>query len=85
MSRANWIRFVLIAILVLIVLFAIRLHVAAGQVLAQDVSGDASSGRRLAEAWCTECRSVELKTARMGEIAPDFAAIANGTQQQRSH
>ena len=76
MSRANWIRIVLVAILVLIVLFAIRLHVAAGQGARQDAIGNAAAGRHLVEAWCTECHSVELKTAGKGQIAPDFTAIA---------
>jgi mono/diheme cytochrome c family protein len=76
MFRVNWIHIVLIAILVLIALLFIRLHGAAAQVPAQDVSGDPSSGRRLAEAWCTECHSVELKLARKARIAPDFTAIA---------
>ena len=44
MSRANWIRIVLIAILVLTVLFVIRLHVAAGQVSTQDLSGPDHQG-----------------------------------------
>lgn len=77
MSRAKWTRIALIAILIPIVLFVIRLPVASGQVFAQDLSGDASSGRRLAEAWCTECHSIELKTAPTGKIAPDLTAIAN--------
>lgn len=37
MSRANWIRFVLIVVLGLIVLLVIRLHVAAGQGSMQDL------------------------------------------------
>ena len=66
MSRTNWIRIILLAILVLIVLFAIRLHDATGHVPTQDLSGDASSGYRLAEAWCAECRSAELVVSVTG-------------------
>ena len=70
-------RIVIIAILVLLALFAMRLHLASGQIRAQDKSGDVSSGRFLAEAWCTECHSVERATSRTGQIAPDFSAIAD--------
>ena len=39
--------------------------------------GDAASGRRFAEIWCSGCHAVELKTTRSGGIAPDFPSIAN--------
>lgn len=44
--------------------------------LAQETRGDASSGRLYAQAWCTECHSVERETAGTGQFAPDFTAIA---------
>ena len=44
--------------------------------LAQGKRGDAASGRLYAQAWCTECHSVERETAGTGQFAPDFTAIA---------
>jgi mono/diheme cytochrome c family protein len=44
--------------------------------LAERTRGDASSGRLYAQAWCTECHSVERETAGTGQFAPDFTAIA---------
>ena len=77
MSRAVWLRILLIAILVLIALFAIRLHVADGQILAQqDTAGDAASGRRLAESLCSDCHAVGAKAAPALRNAPDFVAVA---------
>jgi mono/diheme cytochrome c family protein len=76
MSRRNWIHAILVAVLVIVVLLAIRLHGASGQSAAGDALGDAANGRFLVEAWCTECHSVELKTAGKGQAAPDFTAIA---------
>jgi mono/diheme cytochrome c family protein len=76
MSRANWIRLLLIVILVLIALFTIRLHVAGGQVPSQDVPGDAAKGRSLAEAWCSECHAVAPKAVPPQRNAPDFVAVA---------
>ena len=76
MTLSHWIRIVVVAILILIVLFAVRMHVASGQISTRDEAGDALSGRRLAEAWCTECHSVERGTSGTGTIAPDFTAIA---------
>jgi cytochrome c len=80
MSRANWIRVFLIAIAVLIALVTIRLHVAGGQVpapaFAQDMPGDTASGRRLAEAWCSECHAVGAKALPTQRDAPTFVAVA---------
>jgi cytochrome c len=76
MAPRGWIRFVIIAVVILVALLALRLHVAQGQVSGRDEAGDALSGRRLAEAWCTECHSVEQATSGKGKIAPDFTAIA---------
>lgn len=76
MTRANWIHVVLAIILALIVLFIIRMHVAAAQVAPLGSSGNAESGRLSAQAWCTECHSVEPETAGTGKFAPDFTVIA---------
>jgi cytochrome c len=73
---AWWIKIAVAASLIVAALVAIRLHVAGGQVPAQDMTGSVLSGRRLAEAWCTECHSVERATAKTGKIAPDFTAVA---------
>lgn len=43
-------------------------------VAAQSWPGNAESGRRLANDWCTGCHSVEPKT--VGIFAADFAEIA---------
>ena len=86
MLRSNWIRIVLVVVLALIVLFFVRMHVAAGQVVVQGPSvqapsvkpqkGNVESGRLYARNWCTECHSVELETAGTGNFAPDFTVIA---------
>jgi mono/diheme cytochrome c family protein len=77
MSRRHWIRIVIIGIAVLILLVAIRLHVAAAQTLPQNLPGDATSGLRLAQAWCADCHSVRPKTALQENVAADFGEIAN--------
>lgn len=73
MARINWIHYVVAAILAVIVLLAIRMHFASGQGVQRDVS----EGRHYAQAWCTECHSVEPETAGTGKFAPDFTVIAN--------
>lgn len=80
MSRTNWIRLILVVILILIALFAIRLHVAAGQGLTPDLSGDPAAGHRLSEAWCSECHTIGATGVRR-RTGPTFTAIArrNGT------
>jgi mono/diheme cytochrome c family protein len=76
MTRANWIRVIFVVILVVIVMLVIRLHGAAGQVVAQGSGGNAEAGRLSAQGWCTECHSVEPETAGVGKFAPDFTIIA---------
>jgi mono/diheme cytochrome c family protein len=76
MTRSYWFHAILVAIVVLIVILVIRMHGAAGQVPAQPSAGDAESGHFSAEAWCTECHSVEPETAGIGKFAPDFTVIA---------
>lgn len=72
MTRSRWLKMAVVVLVTLLVLLLLRLHVAG----AQPASGDPGAGRRLAEAWCTECHSIERGTAGKGTIAPDFTAIA---------
>jgi mono/diheme cytochrome c family protein len=44
--------------------------------LAQNLQGNAESGRLYAINWCIECHSVEPETEGTGTFAPDFTAIA---------
>lgn len=60
---------------------AIMLNITLGAILAtlqplhaQDALGNAESGRRLANDWCSGCHSVEPKTVGMFEA--DFAEVA---------
>jgi mono/diheme cytochrome c family protein len=75
MSRRTWIRILLGLAIALAALLLIRLHVANGA-SAQD---DASAGRRLAEAWCSECHALDTSGPGKSRRAPDFAQIANRT------
>jgi mono/diheme cytochrome c family protein len=75
MPRAWWIRILIIAGLVLIALFAVRLHEAFGQAAPPSAVEDGSAGRRLAQSMCGDCHSIESKTDRIA-IAPDFTEIA---------
>jgi hypothetical protein len=76
MLRSKWFHIALVIILALIVLFIIRMHVAAAQVAPLGSRGNAESGGLSAQAWCTECHSVEPETAGTGKFAPDFTVIA---------
>ncbi len=38
--------------------------------------GDPDAGRRLAEAWCTECHAIGAKTVQGGRRGPDFVEVA---------
>jgi len=76
MWRARLIRLVLIVTLFPVALAFFLWRVAAGPVLAQELRGDASTGRRVAEAWCSECHAIESNPARTEKGAPAFAAIA---------
>jgi mono/diheme cytochrome c family protein len=76
MLRSKWFHIALVVILALIVLFIIRMHVAAAQVAPLGSKGNAESGHLSAQAWCTECHSVEPETAGTGKFAPDFTVIA---------
>jgi mono/diheme cytochrome c family protein len=76
MTSRRWLQLILAAILALLVLIAIRMHVAAGQQLRLIDEGNVEAGRLSAQAWCTECHSVQPETAGMGKFAPDFTVIA---------
>ena len=76
MSLPRWAYVVLAVILAAIFLFAVRMHMAAGQVAPREASGNAEAGRLSVQAWCTECHSVQPETAGTGKFAPDFSAIA---------
>jgi cytochrome c len=75
--RTNWIHVVLAIALALLVVLFVRQHLASGE-----DAGDAERGRHLAQAWCTECHSVQLETAGTGKFAPDFTIIA---QRRSAH
>jgi mono/diheme cytochrome c family protein len=74
MSRAGWIRIVVVIALAIIALLIIRQHVAGGQ--AQGIPGDAARGQQIAKAWCAECHAVGAKVFSAQEDAPSFPAIA---------
>jgi cytochrome c len=73
MLRIHWSHVILVIVVAAIVLLAIRLHYASGQIA---VRSSAEEGRLYAQAWCTECHSVEAETAGTGKFAPDFTVIA---------
>ena len=73
MSRRAWIRVLLGLAVALAALLLIRLHVADGA----PVHNDASAGRRLAEAWCSECHALEATGPGKSGRAPDFLEVAN--------
>jgi len=76
MTRSNWIKLAVVAVLAALVLFAIRMHGASGQGVQLPGHGNAEAGRLSAQAWCTECHSVQPETAGTGKFAPDFTVIA---------
>lgn len=75
MSRRAWIRILIGLAIALAALLLVRLHVAGGAP-AQD---DTSAGRRLAEAWCSECHALEATGQGRFSRAPDFVEVANRT------
>lgn len=60
-----------------IITFAVLLAASAGDgsAFAQSI-GDPAAGRRLAEAWCTECHAIGPKSVEGVTRAPDFATVA---------
>jgi mono/diheme cytochrome c family protein len=75
--RSRGMGIVIVAAIVAVVLLAMRMPVEAAPMTSTNGEGSVSAGRALAQAWCTECHSVEQRTARTGNIAPDFTEIAN--------
>ncbi|MBX9825168.1 MAG: cytochrome c [Xanthobacteraceae bacterium] len=76
MSFRRWGYFILIVALVLIALLLARMHVAAAQGATPATKGNSEAGRLMAQAWCTECHSVQWDTAGTGKFAPDFTVAA---------
>lgn len=76
MTLTRWIYFTLIVALILSALLFVRMHVAAAHGATPAVKGDAEAGRLMAQAWCTECHSVQWETAGTGRFAPDFTVAA---------
>jgi mono/diheme cytochrome c family protein len=74
MSRTVWIRSFIALSIAVAALLLIRLHNAGGAAAEQD---SISNGRRLAEAWCKKCHSLEAASAGSLGRAPDFVQIAN--------
>ena len=77
MSLQRWLYLFLAVAFMLIVLLFVRMHGAAAQGTAGRAKGDAEAGRFSAQAWCTECHSVQRETAGTGKFAPDFTVIAS--------
>ena len=74
MARPIWLQILIAVVVTLAALLLVRLHNASGATPALE---SASAGRRLAEAWCTDCHSIEAATAGARSSPPDFTAIAN--------
>lgn len=70
MLRLGWIQVLVVILIALAALLLIRLHDAGGATLQDSIA----SGRRLAEAWCKDCHS--LDDGRFVR-APDLAKIAS--------
>ena len=75
MPGTSWIGVIATFGIAIAVLFLVKVHFASGETLPR--AGGASTGYRLATAWCAECHSIESNIAWTGKPAPDFAAIAN--------
>jgi cytochrome c len=74
MSRTIWVRTIVALFIALAALLLIRLHNASGAPAEQD---SISNGRRLAEAWCRNCHSLEAANPGTSGRGPDFVRIAN--------
>jgi cytochrome c len=68
-----WFRFALILLLAAAAIIAFRLHGAGG---GEAADAEVASGRRLAEAWCSECHAIGPGRASPSRAAPDFASVA---------
>jgi cytochrome c len=74
LARPIWLQISIAVVVALVALLLVRLHNARGATPALE---SASAGHRLAEAWCTDCHSIEEATAGTQSSPPDFTAIAN--------
>jgi len=74
MTRSTWLHIVIGVLCALAALVFIRMHNASGAPLASE---SATSGHRLAEAWCKGCHAIEATTVGTRGAPPDFVAIAN--------
>jgi cytochrome c len=74
MHRNSWLHIGGAIIIALIAMLLIRLHNAHGATPAAD---SVATGRKLAEAWCKTCHTIDASGARTQNTAPDFAAVAN--------
>jgi cytochrome c len=73
MARSTWLQILIVIVFALLALLLVRLHNADGATLPDS----AAAGRRLAEAWCKDCHSIDAATAGTKGGPPDFTAIAN--------
>jgi cytochrome c len=74
MARRYLIHGVIAILIAVAALVIIRVHSARG---ASRDDTRVAEGRRLAEAWCATCHTIDSKAAGTANTAPDFAAIAN--------
>jgi mono/diheme cytochrome c family protein len=74
MTRSTWLHIVIAIACAIAALLFVRIHNAGGAKLPSD---SATTGHRLAEAWCQNCHAIEASIAGTRGGAPDFVAIAN--------
>ena len=74
MTRSAWLHIVIALACAVAALLFVRIHNAGGATLPSD---SATTGHRLAEAWCQNCHAIEAAGAGTRGGAPDFVAIAN--------
>jgi cytochrome c len=74
MTRSTWLHIAIAIACAVAALLFVRIHNAGGVTLPSD---SATTGHRLAEAWCQNCHAIEAAGAGTRGGAPDFAAIAN--------
>jgi len=74
MTRSTWLHIAIAIACAMTLLLFVRIHNAGGATLPSD---SATTGHRLAEAWCQNCHAIEAAGAGTRGGAPDFAAVAN--------
>jgi mono/diheme cytochrome c family protein len=74
MTRSTWLHIGIAIACAMAALLFVRIHNAGGATLPSD---SATTGHRLAEAWCQNCHAIEAAGAGTRGDAPDFVAIAN--------